>query len=530
MHFSLKPTRRQRDTVRYYDIYPKPRSPRRRFPRLRLPLALGLVVLLLVSGLWVSDTLQADTVTLYPTACLGGWKNTERAQGELSTNAADVRSYTESSVATLPPDTLAEMFCGGFTAEFPPRSSPKSLTLLVAWNTEVEADPTVPIVTGDNFESSSGEVLDAPEGTEPEFKLIEPPQDAEVIIVEPDPEPAPEPAAESEPLSFLHQLIGVAHAQEDGVIPVPEVVSEPAPPTEVVPEPVPEGEPQANTEPTPQPTSPNAFLEVRYTLNGKDWESLGFYDAAHIVPTTFSIPLPENASWSDLTSFQISIRSNATLDGAAEVYLDGMELRIDYVEGVAPFFSDKTLYSTEEIITLTSEIPGSAVQIYWLDNPETTPEPSQVYAGIIGDDGTIQLEARTLFPGRFEFVNTTTRGHCSNLYLEDCLVRGAPGSVVITIGTPEQVALTLASSTAAIASSSVPIEEEASALDKIIDFIIGDDEEPVAEPIPAPLEPPAPTPEPAATPPSDEQGVEEAPSEESPRDEAQSGESSSAEL
>jgi hypothetical protein len=456
------------------------------------------VTMLVLAGgssfLFIRSVLNAETLTLYPSACLGGWDNPERAQGELTEDASNLHAFAEGSSAILPADTVSEIFCGGFTADIPPGTEPKTLTLLLAWSTERAEDP--PVVSGEDFASSSREVLDAPAGSEPSFELIEPKDTpleeapaseeppappAEPPVEEPAdtaPESTPEPAADPGPVSLLKRLVATAYAQEEEP-PAPE------------PDPLPDGPAPPEEVPVVLPNA--AFIEVRYTLDGTTWHSLGTFDKEHVVPTTFSIPVPPETSWTNLSSFQISVRSSATLDGAPPVYLDGMELRVGYDPlAVTRFFADKDLYAMTDLMVISSSEPRSAVQVYWLDDPDTAPEASNVYAAIVGDDGTVALEAKTLFPGRFMLVNTTQKWHCSNLYLSQCIARGSLGQTLVTVALPEDIpgilAARLASSTASTTSEVPPAEGEPSPVPVIE---VPPDEDPGP-----PVESPEPEPEP----------------------------------
>ncbi len=93
------------------------------------------------------------------------------------------------------------------------------------------------------------------------------------------------------------------------------------------------------------------------------------------------------------------------------------------------FVADKSFYTTADIIRISNARPSSAIEIYWLDNPEAAgnpdPEsrPSNVYAVMIGDDGTVNTEAVFLAPGSYVLVNTLEPEHCAGFYLSQCRAR-----------------------------------------------------------------------------------------------------------
>ena len=107
------------------------------------------------------------------------------------------------------------------------------------------------------------------------------------------------------------------------------------------------------------------------------------------------------------------------------------------------FVVDKTSYGLEETIKSSGLPPKSFIEIYWLDNPETAENPdpdsrpSNVFGVLVGDDGTVNIEAAMLPPGRFVLVNTFEPEHCSNFYLSQCRARSDYlGEVLITISAP----------------------------------------------------------------------------------------------
>ncbi|MBT9169472.1 MAG: hypothetical protein DDT19_02832 [Syntrophomonadaceae bacterium] len=93
------------------------------------------------------------------------------------------------------------------------------------------------------------------------------------------------------------------------------------------------------------------------------------------------------------------------------------------------FVADKFFYNNLDTIRISNAPAGSFIKIYWLDNPETAENPdpdsrpSNVYATLVNDDGTVNIEAATLPAGRFVFVNTFEPGHCAGFYLSQCRAR-----------------------------------------------------------------------------------------------------------
>jgi hypothetical protein len=71
------------------------------------------------------------------------------------------------------------------------------------------------------------------------------------------------------------------------------------------------------------------FFEVEYTLDGATWTTLGGVALEELQSTQFEIPIPENASWDDLSKLQIHVKRVSNVDKAPTVFLDGMTLEVE---------------------------------------------------------------------------------------------------------------------------------------------------------------------------------------------------------
>lgn len=76
------------------------------------------------------------------------------------------------------------------------------------------------------------------------------------------------------------------------------------------------------------------FFEVEYTLDGITWTPLGGVALEELKATQFGIPIPENASWDDLSKLQIHIKRVENVDNAPTVFLDGITLEVEVVKVV----------------------------------------------------------------------------------------------------------------------------------------------------------------------------------------------------
>lgn len=221
--------------------------------------------------------LKANTVLFYPSTCLGGWAVPNNASGAPS----DPVSYSANTSAVLVANTHAELYCGSFEGEVPKGTVPHDTKLVIHWQAPTSEEPeSVPSsaeevveVVGEDFASSTQEILDAT--AETVTFTNQPPEPKEEEVVQPEenqtpatPEPVseesaasqtttevpaptqdpvevqsvePAPVVESEPVSakiikmFLGALVESVYAEEAAE--VPQAAQEVA--VEVVPEAVP---------------------------------------------------------------------------------------------------------------------------------------------------------------------------------------------------------------------------------------------------------------------------------------------------
>ena len=75
------------------------------------------------------STSHASIATFYPTSCLGGWEHPENAQGQpdLSLDAQS-QDFTVGNAARLQ-QSIASLYCGGFTGDIPEHSKPTQFKL-----------------------------------------------------------------------------------------------------------------------------------------------------------------------------------------------------------------------------------------------------------------------------------------------------------------------------------------------------------------------------------------------------------------
>lgn len=72
------------------------------------------------------------------------------------------------------------------------------------------------------------------------------------------------------------------------------------------------------------------IVEVLYTFDGVTWKSLAKLAAKDINQQPFILPYEVGTTWKNLKSLQIKVQSLQTFDEAPTIYVDAVELQIDY--------------------------------------------------------------------------------------------------------------------------------------------------------------------------------------------------------
>lgn len=395
---------------------------------------------------------NADTVVMHPETCLGGWRNLSKAEGEPQ---ADGYFYEENS-AHLPSNIKADLYCGSFTGKVEEGTRPSSILLRIHWSSSRVApekqilETSTIEITGENFASSTSEILDAhasstvlftsvlqedlPAEEEDSRKDEETEKNLQSEVVESqqvdqavpttenitpvsgetsnETETAERIPSESGPVSvFFDKLLvlfvpsvlaqeteevsaesqtGKVEAQAD--IPPAEpqtvvsedvsetqvaqsVLSEDTAPTEVVQQEEEvlvrgsqgtdvlssSSEASGNLAEEEQDTDPagggGSFLELSYALDGASWVTFASISPSDIRRSDFELGL-ENPSWADLAEIQIRIHYQETFDATPEVYLDGMDLLIDYEKEDKADVPPEENASTDGIVSVKGIAPG----------------------------------------------------------------------------------------------------------------------------------------------------------------------------
>lgn len=396
--------------------------------------ALAVAVLLVGSLAYTRIFTQAAAAYFYPDTCLGTWKHVDRAEDKPLAASADQVRPAESAVFD---ESSHEIYCGGFDGDVPKGAVVTRMQLRFAWTVSRKelADQEVVVPAEGQAVPGSADALDAaldaPDAATIEFEIrqIEPdgtpledevPKEVEPAAAEPAEVPEPDEASASEPVSLL--TVRTAHAQEaEAGVPEPEPAPEPAPASEPEPEPEPIPEPEPVPEPAPEPapapkpepepepapmdeatsTDPDmeevpvthieipdlpdsvvdldpgsSFLAVHYTLDGREWQLLKNVNEQN---WNEAVDLPVT-QWEDIGKLQVKVSRLQTLDQAPFVYLDGIELRAEYDDGIAmdmPDFARDTpreIRSNARFVVADTTRHEDGKRVLWLFERTETPQ------------------------------------------------------------------------------------------------------------------------------------------------------------
>lgn len=303
---------------------------------------ISLIVLLLQ----YIEKANAQISSFYPSSCLGGWQNVDKATGPADAlNEDDIFNYSDENSASVF-NSVAEIFCGGFQGEIPQDALHKKVVLNFSWATEPPVSEEPGEIADDEptgveealeeelVEDAADESVDEPteniSGENPDEQPLE-------IIPEPDPateetaepEPLPEeeniPEAEvEEPVSFLQNyFFSLAYAEEpeeQGITENQNINEE---------EDISETEDEEGIDTID--ALPNTIIEVQYTLDGTEWKSLGYVSEINN-DIQFELPIEEFENIADLERLQIALRTLSSFDVTPKIYLDSMWLEVEYDE------------------------------------------------------------------------------------------------------------------------------------------------------------------------------------------------------
>ena len=302
-----------------------------------LLVAIGVIIIALIAFLH-TFVARANIYNLYATTCLGGWENTHLATGMPEAFLTDgVPIFIDNNSARLSAETLARIYCGGFTGDILENTIPQKirvrLSLAIKYPdlshlitpdpdidinkepaTETPISDTVPATNIENIENITEEVI-LPIETE----TIVP---QETIVLQ-------ESVSPSNPFDVM------PHTPETDM---PEAQS--LPPATITDSPQVEQVEQVETaiessllkqNEASVPEDSYGLLEVMYTLDGTEWKSLGFIKAGDPHNKYFEIPIEKASRWEDISKIQIGIHNTPILDSLVPtIYLDAVWLEVEY--------------------------------------------------------------------------------------------------------------------------------------------------------------------------------------------------------
>lgn len=400
-------------------------------------------------------SVQAEIATFYPNSCLGGWTNSFRAAGKPDVLDENTNSISNENSALLPENTNAEIYCGDFKGTIPENTAPKKLIVTFSWDIAKNNGEGPQNISSDSFKSSAGEILDATSGKDVNFTLgtssleasstgnasnIEPVQSQNNSNVVSPPDNI---STSSLPTSFLNLFTTTAFAEEIASS-TTEIVTDATSTISTTSDQI---IPSISIDST-NVSSGNEILEVFYTLDGKDWESLGRVDAVHLRYSIFEIPIPPETSWNDLSGLQISVRSLQSIDRSPAVFLDGMTLQVSYGKAdTSPFVSKSGLYvasaktsspsfsfkvrnndGIQEVVVKSDGDIGNLA----IFNTETGVLEADTFAGA----NSYVIQPESYGEGSHTFIKTSDPDSCSSLSFIACKMAalGDDGEIIFTRG------------------------------------------------------------------------------------------------
>ncbi len=426
--------------------------------------------LLLTLGFTLSPHGGAETAFFYPQTCLGGWRNPSLAKGEPET---DLRGapYSDVTAAFLSTNTSADIFCGEFTGEIPKDSVPNGVIVRLFLSYDGTSSSTV--ITGDDFISNVTEILDGIASTSPDFTLTSTSTEqseattteAEITPEEEEGTEVPAPASDTpaegsvqqgiEPLPettdpaplesyntfkdmgdalrrLLTKHIVHAYAEEDVVSIDP--LEENATDTHgsstdtLIENQILESEVATSTT---EQLSP--LFEVLYTLDGNEWNTLGYINKNELQGAQFIVPFNASSTWLEVSRIQIQLKRLATFDDIPDIYLDGMSLEVAYAKqqelkeelsgdpkryDIAVATSSDDLHVSvgkgeEGVFVNIGVLSGGQLFIY--DDKDAIK-----YSIGVGSD-PVSVSSYMFEPGPYTAVMTNRENGCGGLTLAQCL-------------------------------------------------------------------------------------------------------------
>lgn len=350
----------------------------------------GLIIIILANKVFT----HAEIADFSPQTCLGSWENPEKAQGESESIKNSEIALTEDNSAVLKNKT-DQIFCGQFLPDnFSGQGNVVSAGLTLVWRAEnlVEAETLFneSLEVIESNENKVDEKIEPVSEDSEKSALWRIPLVSHALAEESEPSSdTPVITQKEEPSSIAPQNPEVPEEkpgekpesneldQSSDPVVIPSIIA-PLEPVELKED---QGDQSAtsiepvieNQIPLPEyipPAPDNNFLEVRYSLDGSNWLSVGKVNPLNFQNLT--LPLPK-LSWAELSKIQISlIGIDTTLEKLPKVYLDGMFIEVNYE--IPSIINPENKKPSETGKVITNVILPNGVQVITLpENQDLSP-------------------------------------------------------------------------------------------------------------------------------------------------------------
>lgn len=393
------------------------------------------------------QTSRADAIYIYPAKCDGGWYLPHLAAGEPDTVNEDPNLYTDQNSAILE-GTSKELYCGDFQGTIPENVVPTAVTVSFNWIMKSAIPPkdaestlgkefrNVEQYIEEKVDRLGGDSIPAAEPAPADLPLAEPIPGTEVfeapaLPVEPtapvqeESTPAPVPAAEEgQPVSYLFKrlLANVALAEDIPVSPTDIASTTNSFNTSLV-----DIYPNEYASSTPEAAP---FLEIRYSVDGEHWTTIGYVNKENFQSVSFPVPADTVHHWDDVSKIQIGIADLPT-EKTPIVYLNSVALEVRY--GPAPVAYENFLRfldlepserlflavrddetKDDKLVVSTDRDSIGGIAIY---NTESAAAPILT---TYSDAANYSIDSSYFSEGKFSVINTSDPNLCANLSITDC--------------------------------------------------------------------------------------------------------------
>lgn len=294
---------------------------------------LGLIVILaIVVFLTHYFFIRADIANFYPASCLGGWQNPQNAQGlPESTADSNFGQFNENNSAVYDGKSISQIFCGNFQGKQSGRDF-KSAKLKIAWNIipKITLQP-IELQNG-GLEENAAEILEIPPEEPVNFILAT----STPFIAPESPKSIDQPASSS-PSSFLIKSVYTAEVYDASttvffIDDLENILSlATSSPIAVNDDATSSADKIDKREETEQNGGLENFLEIAYSFDGVEWQTLAKINQENWTNAEFELPIQNET---ELNMFQIRFQILPTVNELPQIYLDGLGVEIEYENAI----------------------------------------------------------------------------------------------------------------------------------------------------------------------------------------------------